>query len=84
MNKLALTLQSRKFWFTVIVMAGAAGMFALGIIDGDGFLWAISIAGSVYVGALALTDGASEIAKSLRPIIESWVFKEIEKRTEEK
>lgn len=65
MNKAMETLQSRKFWVTVVVSVTSVGLFKLGYIDAEKMLAGLTIGLGVYVGSLGIEDAAKKLLPAL-------------------
>jgi len=61
MSKLIETLQSRKFWLSILVMGLAVGLFMGDQIDVDRMVDIVRWAAGVYVGALSLEDAIKQL-----------------------
>lgn len=61
--KLQETLQSRKFWMTIILIVAAVAMLLAGQIEADKAIEIIRWAASVYVGALSVEDAAKKVVE---------------------
>lgn len=65
MKKLVSTFQSRKFWFSIVVIGLAIGLFMTGHIDIDKMLEVVKWSASVYVGALSFEDAFKQLVGKL-------------------
>ena len=56
-SKLQELVRSRKFWAATVILAMALGLWQMGEISGQELATVMSIAGGIYIGAVALEDG---------------------------
>lgn len=70
-NKVLRTVQSRKFWTTIIVSGMAVTLFLAGQIEIEKMVDIIKWTGGFYVGGLSIEDAAGQ----LLPIIKAMLAK---------
>lgn len=68
-SKIIETMWSRRFWITVLTIAGAISLFMSGQIDVEKMLDTIRIAAGLYVGGLSFEDAAKKIMPTLKTLL---------------
>ena len=61
MGKWEKVLQSRKVWASVVAVGLLTVLFYSGAISGETYAWGVTIAVSVFTGAVAIEDGLSAL-----------------------
>jgi len=69
MNKVLSTIQSRKFWATILVIATAVSLFMTGHIDIDKMLDTIRWIASFYISGLSFEDGLKKLLPALKALL---------------
>ena len=60
-SKFEQIVQSRKVWASAIALLLLSLLFYFGAIEGETYAWGVTIAVSVFTGAVALEDGLSAL-----------------------
>ena len=74
MGKWEQVLQSRKVWASVVAVGLLTVLFYFGAISGETYAWGVTIAVSVFTGAVALEDGLSALFMGLAGELASTNF----------
>ena len=61
MSKFEQVLQSRKVWASVVAVGLLSVLCYFGAIQGETYAWGVTVAVSVFTGAVAIEDGLSAL-----------------------
>ena len=61
MGKWEQVLQSRKVWASVVAVGLLSLLWYFGAISGETYAWGVTVAVSVFTGAVAIEDGLSAL-----------------------
>lgn len=70
-SKIIETIWSRRFWITVLTIAGAISLFMSGQIDVEKMLDTIRVALGLYVGGLSFEDGLKKLLPTLKTLLKN-------------
>jgi hypothetical protein len=71
-DKIKMSLHSRKFWLTVILIASAGTMYYFENITSNVFIVVVTVAIGIYTGTLGFEDGMKKLMPLLPPLLDEF------------